>query len=234
MQTETHRAAVESYLVRIEVGGLELEGQLEMPAEPRGIVLFAHGSGSSRHSPRNKLVAQALREDASVGTLLINLLTADEEAADPRTSTHRLDISRLASRVVGICDSLRAGRRTHGLPLGLFGASSGAAAALIAAAHRPDDVAAVVCRGGRPDLAMDVLDRVRAPTLLIVGGDELGVVDVNRTAALAMTCVRELSVVAGAGHSFAEPGKLGEVSRRAAGWFARFFPAVDTRDEPRG
>lgn len=235
MQTETHRAAVESYLVRIEVGGVELEGQLEMPGEPRGIVLFAHEGGSSRHSARNKLVAQTLRQDASVGTLLIDLLTPEEDAADTRTSsTRRFDVSRLASRVVGICDSLRAGRRTHGLPLGLFGASNGAAAALIAAAHRPDDVAAVVCGGGRADLSIDVLACVRAPTLLIVGGDDTAIVDMNREATLAMRCTRELSVVTGATHPFEEPGKLGEVSRRAAGWFARFLPAVDTRDEPRG
>ncbi len=234
MQTETHRAAVESYLVRIDVGGLQLEGQLEMPGEPRGIVLFAHASGSSRHSPRNKLVAQTLRQDASVATLLIDLLTPEEDAKDALTSTRRTDISLLASRVVGICDSLRAGRRTHGLPLGLFGAGTGAAAALIAAAQRPDDVAAIVCRGGRLDLAMDVLDRVSAPTLLIVAGEDTAAVDMNRKAALAMTCARELSVVAGAGHRFEESGKLGEVSGRAAGWFARLMPAVDTRDEPRG
>ena len=234
MQTETHRAAVESYLVRIDVGDIQLEGQLEMPGEPRGIVLFAHGSGSSRHSPRNKLVAQALRQDASVGTLLIDLLTPEEDAADTRASTRRFDVPLLASRVVEICGSLRGGRRTQGLPLGLFGAGTGAAAALIAAAQRPDDVAAIVCRGGRPDLATEVLDRVRAATLLIVGGDDTAVVDMNRQAASAMTCPHELSVVAGAGDLFEERGKLGEVSRRAAGWFARFLPAVDTRDEPRG
>ena len=136
--------------------------------------------------------------------------------------------------MVGICDSLRAGRSTHGLPIGLFGASTGAAAALVAAAERPDDVVAVVSRGGRPDLATDVLGRVRAPTLLIVGGDDAAMVDLNRKAARDMTCVHDLSVVAGAGHRFEEPGKLGEVSQRAAAWFARFLPALDTRDEPRG
>ena len=225
---------MESYLVRIDVGGIQLEGQLEMPGEPRGIVLFAHESGSSRHSTRDKLVAETLRQDASVGTLRIDLLTPEEVEADTRTSTRRFDVSRLASRVVGICDSLRAGRRTRELPLGLFGASTGAAAALIAAAHRAEDVAAVVCRGGRAELAMDVLERVRAPTLLIVGGDDTATVDTNREAASAMMCTRELAVVAGAAHLFEEPGKLGEVSRRAAGWFGRFLPAVDTRDEPRG
>jgi pimeloyl-ACP methyl ester carboxylesterase len=234
MHTESHRAAVESYLVRIDVGGVRLEGQLALPGEPRGVVVFAHGSGSSRHSPRNKLVAQALRQDASVGTLLIDLLSPAEDAVDSKSASYRFDIPLLGARVIGICDSIRAGRTTHGLPIGLFGASTGAAAALIAAAERPDDIAAVVSRGGRPDLAMDVLDRVRAPTLLIVGGEDAAVIDLTREAAAAMTCVHELSVVAGAGHLFEEPGKLGEVSRRAASWFARFLPALDERDEPRG
>lgn len=234
MHTESHRAAVESYLVRIDVAGARLEGQLEMPGEPRGIVVFAHGSGSSRHSPRNKLVAQALRQDASVGTLLIDLLSPDEESADTRTSEHRFDIALLASRVIGICDSVRAGRRTHGLPIGLFGASTGAAAALIAAAERPEDVVAVVSRGGRPDLAIDHLGRVLAPTLLIVGGADAVVLDLNLSAAAGMVCVHEVAVVAGAGHLFEEPGKLADVSRRAAEWFARFLPTVDPRDEPRG
>jgi pimeloyl-ACP methyl ester carboxylesterase len=224
MQTETHRPAVESYLVRIDVGGLELDGQLEMPAEPRGIVLIAHGSRRTRH---DEVVAEVLRADASVGTLVIHLLTPEDDDAG-------VDLSRLASRVVGICDSLRAGRRTRGLPLGLFGANTGAAAALIAAAQRPDDVAAVVCRGGRPDLAMDVLDRVRAPTLLMVGGDDANLVDTTRRAALAMTCVREVSVVGSAGQPFDDPAKRGDAPRLAAGWFARFFPSLDTRDEPRG
>jgi pimeloyl-ACP methyl ester carboxylesterase len=205
-----------------------------MPGEPRGVVLFAHGSGSSRHSPRNKLVAQALRQDASVGTLLIDLLSPAEDAVDVRSSTYRFDVPLLGARVVGICDWLRAGRGTRGLPIGLFGASTGAAAALIAAADRPDDIAAVVSRGGRPDLAMDVLDAVRAPTLLIVGGDDAAVIDLNRKAAARLTCVHELSVVAGAGHLFEEPGKLGEVSTRAASWFARYLPTLDSRDEPRG
>jgi putative phosphoribosyl transferase len=235
LHTESHRAAVESYLVRIEVGGARLEGQLEMPGEPRGVVVFAHGSGSSRHSPRNKLVAQVLRQDASVGTLLIDLLTAEEDAVDTRTSSYRFDISLLGSRLVGICDSVRAGRSTHGLPIGMFGSGTSAAAVLIAAAERQDHIDAVVCRGGRPDLAMDVLDRVRAPTLLIVGGDDdTEVVDANRKAEAAMSCVHDLVVIEGAGPLFEEPGKLGEVSRRAASWFAHFLPVIDTRDEPRG
>jgi pimeloyl-ACP methyl ester carboxylesterase len=221
--------------VRIPVGPDEfIEGDLAIPSATGGLVVFAHGSGSSRHSPRNKLVAQALRQDASVGTLLIDLLSPAEDAVDSKSASYRFDIPLLGARVIGICDSIRAGRTTHGLPIGLFGASTGAAAALIAAAERPDDIAAVVSRGGRPDLAMDVLDRVRAPTLLIVGGEDAAVIDLTREAAAAMTCVHELSVVAGAGHLFEEPGKLGEVSRRAASWFARFLPALDERDEPRG
>lgn len=234
MHTQSHRSAVESYLVRIDVSGARLEGQLEMPAEPRGVVLFAHGSGSSRHSPRNKLVARALREDASVGTLLIDLLSADEDVIDTQTASYRFDIGLLGARVVGICDYLLEDRRTRGLRIGLFGASTGAAGALIAAAERPDEIAAVVSRGGRPDLATDALGRVRAPTLFIVGGDDTAVIDLNRKATEAMTCTRELSVIPGASHLFEEPGKLGEVSRRAATWFSRYMPGLDTRDEPRG
>ena len=169
-----------------------------------------------------------------MGTLLIDLLTSAEDAADAKSSTYRFDIPLLASRVVGICDSLRAGRSTHGLPIGLFGTSTGAAAALVAAGERPDDVVAVVSRGGRLDLVTDALGRVQAPTLLIVGGDDTAVVDLNRKATRTMNCFHDLSVVAGAGHRFEEPGKLGEVSQRAAAWFARFLPPLDTRDEPRG
>jgi dienelactone hydrolase len=224
-----HLAPVESYLVRVDVGGAALEGQLAMPAEPRGIVLFAHGNGSSRHSPHNKFVAQALREDASVGTLLIDLLSPAEDAGDPRTAQLRFDIELLASRLVAICDWLERGTRTAGLPIGLFGASTGAAAALIASIDRPD-VAAIVSRSGRPDLvAAPLLARVRAPALLIVGGDDLEAIDVNRRAAQAMRDVHELSVVPLAGHR-----ALVEASRRAAIWFDRHLPEPAESDEPRG
>lgn len=232
MSANPHAFPVESYLVRVDVRGAPLEGQLTMPADPRGIVLFAHGSGSSRHSPRNKLVAQSLREDVGVGTLLIDLLAAAEDALDARTAALRFDIGLLTRRVVGICDWLQAGTRTRGLPIGLFGASTGAAAALIAAAERPAEIEAVVSRGGRPDLAAEALPRVRAPTLLIVGGDDLAVVEFNRQAARAMSCPHEVSVIPGASHLFEEPGKLGEVSRRAGAWFDRYFPQRDYSDEP--
>jgi pimeloyl-ACP methyl ester carboxylesterase len=229
-----HPSPLESYLVRIDVHGAPLEGQLAMPAEPRGIVAFAHGSGSSRHSPRNKLVAQALREDVGVGTLLIDLLTPAEDALDARTGSLRFDIALLASRVVSICDWLVKGTRTRGLPVGLFGASTGAAAALIAAAERPAIVEAVVSRGGRPDLALDVLPRIDAPTLFIVGGDDAMVIDLNLKAAEAMSCEHELAIIPGASHLFEEPGKLAEVARRAGAWFDRHLPAIESSEEPLG
>ncbi|MDB4939510.1 MAG: dienelactone hydrolase [Labilithrix sp.] len=234
MSAQSHPSAVESYLVRVDTPGASLEGQLAMPAEPRGVVLFAHGSGSSRHSPRNKFVAQALREDVSVGTLLIDLLSAAEDAIDARTARLRFDIGFLASRLISICDWLATDRRTHNMPLGLFGASTGAAAALIAGAERPDDVAAIVSRGGRPDLAGAAVARVRAPTLLIVGGDDVPVLDLNRQAMQRMKTVCELTVIPNAGHLFEEPGKLLEVSRRASAWFNQHLPGLDDRDEPRG
>jgi putative phosphoribosyl transferase len=234
MSAQSHPSAIESYLVRVDVESVPLEGQLIMPAEPRGIVLFAHGSGSSRHSPRNKLVARALREDVGVGTLLIDLLSAAEDALDARTAKLRFDVELLAGRVGGICDWLTRGTRTGGLPIGLFGASTGAAAALLASTERPD-VAAIVSRGGRPDLVGEAaLARVAAPTLLIVGGDDPQVIDLNRRAAQAMRNVHELTVIPGAGHLFAEPGKLGEVSQRAAAWFDRHLPVRGESDEPRG
>jgi putative phosphoribosyl transferase len=234
MNAQSHPIAVESYLVRIDVPGARLEGQLALPAEPRGLVLFAHGSGSSRHSPRNKFVAQALREDVAVGTLLIDLLSSDEDALDAHTARLRFDIPFLASRLIAICDWLSSSEHTRRLRIGLFGASTGAAAALIAAAERPGDVAAIVSRGGRPDLAGDAVARVRAPTLLLVGGDDTVVIDLNRRAMEMMVNVHELSVIPGAGHLFEEPGKLGEVSRRATRWFDRHLPRIDARDEPRG
>ena len=234
MTAQSQPFAAESYLVRVDVGVASLEGQLIMPGEPRGIVLFAHGSGSSRHSPRNKLVAQALRRDVGVGTLLIDLLSPAEDAVDARTAKLRFDIDLLATRVIGIGDWLGRGTRTAGLPIGLFGASTGAAAALIAST-RMAGVAAIVSRGGRPDLVTDaVLAAVRSPTLFIVGGDDPQVIDLNRGAVRSMSNTRELTVIPGAGHLFAEPGKLGEVSDRAATWFDRHLPRREERDEPRG
>ena len=202
--------------VRITVGGVALVGDLAQPADG-GIVLFAHGSGSSRHSPRNRRVAQQLQQ-AGLGTLLMDLLTADEEQVDLRSRELRFNIGLLARRLVGAVDWL-ADRFGGELPMGLFGASTGAAAALVAAAERPSQVAAVVSRGGRPDLAGPALDRVSAPTLLIVGGADPQVLTLNRQAAERLAAPHRLEVVPGAGHLFEEPGALEEVARQAAAWF---------------
>jgi pimeloyl-ACP methyl ester carboxylesterase len=186
------------------------------------VVLFAHGSGSSRHSPRNRFVARVLRE-AGLATLLIDLLTADEEAVDQYTAQLRFDIGLLAQRLVGATDWLLQNRETAGLPIGYFGASTGAAAALVAAAERPDAVAAIVSRGGRPDLAGPALSRVRAPTLLIVGGNDIPVIGLNEEALAQLTTEKRLVIVPGASHLFEEPGALEEVARLAADWFGRYL-----------
>ena len=203
--------------VRITVGGVALVGDLAQPADG-GIVLFAHGSGSSRHSPRNRRVAQQLQQ-AGLGTLLMDLLTADEEQVDLRSRELRFNIGLLARRLVGAVDWL-ADRFGGELPMGLFGASTGAAAALVAAAERPSQVAAVVSRGGRPDLAGPALDRVSAPTLLIVGGADPQVLTLNRQAAERLAAPHRLEIVPGAGHLFEEPGALEEVARLAGAWFS--------------
>jgi putative phosphoribosyl transferase len=202
--------------VRITVGGVALDGDLAQPADG-GIVLFAHGSGSSRHSPRNRRVAQQLQQ-AGLGTLLMDLLTAEEEQVDLRSRELRFNIGLLA-RLVGAVDWLAA-RFGGELPMGLFGASTGAAAALVAAAERPSQVAAVVSRGGRPDLAGPALDGVSAPTLLIVGGADPQVLTLNRQAAERLAAPHRLEVVPGAGHLFEEPGALEEVARLAGAWFS--------------
>ena len=207
--------------VRVRAGSVDLEGTLALPQNAAGVVVFAHGSGSGRHSPRNRFVARTLQEEG-LGTLLIDLLTAQEEAVDVYTAEFRFDIGRLADRVVGAIDWLGDGKATAGLTVATFGASTGAAAALVAAAQRPERVAAVVSRGGRPDLAGDDLPRVRAPTLLIVGGHDLPVIGMNRQA-LDRLGSREkgLHIVPGATHLFEEPGALEEVARLAADWFSR-------------
>jgi putative phosphoribosyl transferase len=211
-------------LVRIVVDSAQLEGHLSLPEDARGVVLFAHGSGSSRHSSRNLYVAQALRE-GGLGTLLIDLLTAAEEREDSRTGRLRFDIGLLAGRVAGASGWLATNPATAHLPVGYFGASTGAAAALVAAAERPDDVHAVVSRGGRPDLAIPVLDRVKAPTLLIVGGADVPVIEMNREALEHLGALKHrniekrLEIVAGANHLFEEPGALEEVARLAREWF---------------
>ena len=213
-------------LVTIPAGSVQLEGILTLPDEPRGVVAFVHGSGSSRHSPRNRFVAQSLRADAHVGTLLFDLLSEAEEQEDVRTARLRFDIELLAARVEQATTWLNDDPETRGVPIGYFGASTGAAAALVAAARRPREVGVVVSRGGRPDLAgAEVLARVRAPTLLIVGGEDLPVIDLNREALRMMRAECRLDVVPNASHLFEEPGALEQVARRAAGWFVAHFPA---------
>jgi putative phosphoribosyl transferase len=183
-------------------------------------VLFAHGSGSSRHSPRNRRVADELRA-GGLGTLLVDLLTPNEEMTDLRTRELRFDIGLLAERLVGAIRWRDAEPGTHGLPVGLFGASTGGGAALVAAAERPDDIAAVVSRGGRPDLAGEALPRVRAPTLLIVGANDVPVIGMNRAAMLELTAPVQLEIVPGASHLFEEPGTLERVAALARDWFAQ-------------
>jgi pimeloyl-ACP methyl ester carboxylesterase len=187
------------------------------------VVLFAHGSGSGRHSPRNRQVAAGL-QDAGYGTLLLDLLTEAEERIDVETRALRFDIPLLAERLTAAADRLGADAATTSLPLALFGASTGAAAALITAADRPDRVAAVISRGGRPDLADRALERVRAPTLLIVGGADTDVLDLNRRAAARLPAEHEIAVIPGATHLFPEEGALEQVVDRSIGWLARWLP----------
>jgi putative phosphoribosyl transferase len=206
--------------VRVPAGPVTLEGNLDIPDDARGVVLFAHGSGSGRHSPRNRYVARALHE-ARLATLLIDLLTPEEEEVDLRTRRLRFDIGLLAERLVGATDWLTQDPRTQGLRIGYFGASTGAGAALVAAAERPEVAGAVVSRGGRPDLAGNNLPHVRAPTLLIVGGSDVPVIGMNQEALAQLRVEKKLEIVPGATHLFEEPGALEEVARLAAGWFVR-------------
>jgi Dienelactone hydrolase and related enzymes len=208
-------------LVRITAGEV-LEGNLVIPPRATGVVLFAHGSGSSRFSSRNRYVAEQLRT-GGVGTLLIDLLTRQEEQIDMRTAHLRFDIGLLADRLVGTIEWLEREPQTHNLKVGLFGASTGGGAALAAAARRPDRVAAVVSRGGRPDLAGPALPLVQAPTLLIVGGDDTPVIGMNQEAYDQMKSVRRLEIVPGASHLFEEPGTLEAVARLAREWFQRYL-----------
>jgi putative phosphoribosyl transferase len=208
----------EEQLVRIAAGPADLEGNLCVPENATGVILFAHGSGSSRHSPRNRYVAEVLRQ-GGLATLLMDLLTAAEEREDGRTARLRFDIGLLAGRLVSAIDWLLGNPATSRLRIGLFGASTGAAAALIAAAERPKAVGAVVSRGGRPDLALPVLERVEAPTLLIVGGLDIPVIGMNREALSHLQAEKRLEIVAGATHLFEEPGTLEVVARLARDWF---------------
>jgi putative phosphoribosyl transferase len=199
--------------IEIPAGDVNLNATVIAPTEPKGTVVFAHGSGSGRHSPRNQFVAKVLN-DAGFATVLADLLTPEEEHRDARTAEHRFDISLLAGRVVDLVD-------WTSTAVGLFGASTGAAAALMAAAERPAAVKAVVSRGGRPDLAGDALPRAEAPTLLLVGSEDRTVLDLNREAQQRMRAPTSLEVIAGATHLFEEPGALEEVADLAAAWFSQ-------------
>jgi pimeloyl-ACP methyl ester carboxylesterase len=212
---------VKTRTVLIPADGVSLTGDVVLPASARGMVIFAHGSGSSRTSTRNRHVASVLN-GGGFGTLLFDLLTPNEEMVDASTGHLRFDIGLLARRLVGAID-WSAQQPTASLPLGLFGASTGAAAALEAAVSRADRVTAVVSRGGRPDLAPDALARVKAPTLLIVGGDDTEVIQLNQSALDRLQCRREMVLVPGATHLFEEPGALDEVARLALGWFDQFL-----------
>jgi putative phosphoribosyl transferase len=218
--TERLSAIVREYIVRVTIGPVALDGVLRVPEKARAVVLFAHGSGSGRHSPRNRYVAGLLNE-AEIATLLVDLLTADEEAIDARTGHLRFDIELLAQRLVGATDWLTQRPDTRHLAIGYFGASTGAAAALVAATQRSDVIGAIVSRGGRPDLAGAALPHVRAPTLLIVGGRDVQVIELNRIALAELRCEKQLIIIPGATHLFEEPGALDEVARLACEWFQR-------------
>lgn len=220
------RRAETGETVLIDTRTARLEGSLVIPDGAAGIVVFVHGSGSSRHSPRNQAVARELQQGA-LGTLLFDLLTAEEEAVDRVTRQLRFDIDLLARRTIGAIDWLTGQPRAHGLGLGVFGASTGAAAALIAAAERPVQVRAVVSRGGRPDMAAAALPRVQTPTLLIVGELDAPVIEMNRAAMRRMdtNLPVELRIVPGATHLFEEPGALELVSELARDWFRRHLSA---------
>lgn len=216
------RSAAAPKPLRIEAAGVTLNGDLSLPDAAQGLVVFVHGSGSSRFSHRNRAVADVLVH-ARLGALLLDLLTDAEERTDAVTAEFRFDIPLLAERTTGVIDWLDGSAPVAAMPLGLFGASTGAAAALIAAAQRPQRVRAVVSRGGRPDLAEAALDNVTAPTLLIVGGHDEPVVELNQQALQRLSGERELKVVAGATHLFEEPGALQDVARLATNWFLDHF-----------
>ncbi len=204
--------------VRIPVDGAHIEGALELPGQPIGLVLFAHGSGSSRHSPRNNFVARVLREHG-IGTLLMDLLTPEED----RDYSRRFDIDLLVERLDAAAHWVKGNPDTAALPVGYFGASTGAAAALRAAAME-ESIAAVVSRGGRPDLASPAaLRMVKAPTLFLVGGQDFGVIELNESAFSHLQCEKQLVIVPGATHLFEEPGTLEKVAEKAADWFEKNF-----------
>ncbi|HEX2971238.1 MAG TPA: dienelactone hydrolase family protein [Tepidisphaeraceae bacterium] len=227
MATTEHGRVIEQ-LVHISAGGVILEGSLAVPEEARGVVLFAHGSGSSRHSPRNRAIADELHQ-GHLATLLMDLLTAEEELEDNAKANLRFNVEMLGNRLEDAVDWLGQQEATKTLAVGLFGASTGAAAALAAAAHRAEVVRAVVSRGGRPDLAGSVLGEVKAPTLMIVGGQDTPVVGMNQQAMEQMQCPRRLEIILGATHLFVEPGALQEVARLARGWFEQHLDLAGPR-----
>ena len=206
----------------MRAGTVVVDGNLVIPEDALGIVLFAHGSGSSRFSPRNRTVARALN-DGGMATLLIDLLTAEEEAIDRVTARLRFDIDLLTQRVIGATDWLAQAPEISTLRIGYFGASTGAAAALMSAAYRPETVSAIVSRGGRPDLAITGLSYVLAPTLLIVGGNDVPVIEMNRAALAELCCEKRLELVPGATHLFEEAGALEQVTQLAFDWFTRYL-----------
>jgi dienelactone hydrolase len=220
---EMTRGAKQGAAVAVPAAGARLGADIAVPEPAAGVVVFAHGSGSSRHSPRNRAVAATLN-DAGFATVLVDLLTEAEERLDARTRELRFDIGLLAHRLIGVVDWLGEQPHLRDLSVGLFGASTGAAAALVTAAERPDVVAAVVSRGGRPDLAESSLSGVEAPTLLLVGGRDALVRELNQRAARLLGGPYRLSVVRGATHLFEEPGALDEVAAQAADWFQTFLP----------
>jgi len=215
-------AAADPIELTIPLGDAELQGTLTLPPSPKGLVLFAHGSGSSRFSPRNRHVASVLNR-YGLATLLFDLLTREEEAFDEQTAELRFDIGLLARRLVQVTDWVLASPHARDLPVGYFGSSTGAAAALVAASERPAAVAAVVSRGGRPDLAWDSLPHVRAPTLLIVGGEDRVVIDLNRRAHARLGAEGKIVIVPGATHLFEEPGALDAVARLAGEWLGEYL-----------
>jgi len=210
--------------VQIPAGRAVLSGNLTIPENAVGLVLFAHGSGSGRHSPRNQFVARTLN-DASLATLLFDLLTQHEEAIDMRTGEHRFNIGLLAERLVHATRWAKQQEQTRNLRIGYFGSSTGGGAALVAAAEIPQDVGAIVSRGGRPDLAGDALPKVKAPTLLIVGGNDDIVIELNEMARDQMRCEVKLEILPGATHLFEEPGALEKVAKLASDWFVNHIGA---------
>jgi len=214
--------------VQIHAGCTVLSGNLTVPEKAVALVLFAHGSGSSRHSPRNQFVARTLN-DAGLATLLFDLLTPDEEAIDMRTREHRFNIGMLAERLVHATRWAKQQEETRDLRIGYFGSSTGGGAALVAAAELSQDVGAVVSRGGRPDLAGDALPNVQAPTLLIVGGNDDVVIELNEMARDQMRCEVKLEIVSGAMHLFEEPGALEKVAELTSTWFVNHIGAESAR-----